>query len=89
MSIKGKAYIMGAFEHPTRDAPDTSTPQLHADHHLEVGEDPIVHRQVAVTVVQRAHLSSPNGISVRGSCDLKCRKSCAIVLTLPSGATIC
>jgi acetyl-CoA C-acetyltransferase len=31
MSIKGKAYIMGAFEHPLRDAPDTSTPQLHAE----------------------------------------------------------
>src|ERR671933_253851 len=31
MSIRGKAYIMGAFEHPTRDAPDTSTPQLHAE----------------------------------------------------------
>jgi len=31
MSIKGKAYIMGAWEHPTRDAPDTSTPQLHAE----------------------------------------------------------
>ena len=30
MSIKGKAYLMGAFEHPLRDAPDTSTPQLHA-----------------------------------------------------------
>src|SRR6201996_6256502 len=31
MSIKGKAYLMGAFEHPLRDAPDTSTPQLHAE----------------------------------------------------------
>jgi acetyl-CoA C-acetyltransferase len=31
MSIKGKAYIMGAWEHPLRDAPDTSTPQLHAE----------------------------------------------------------
>ncbi len=31
MSIKGKAYIMGAFEHPLRDAPDTSTPQLHME----------------------------------------------------------
>jgi acetyl-CoA C-acetyltransferase len=31
MSIKGKAYIMGAFEHPLRDAPNTSTPQLHAE----------------------------------------------------------
>jgi acetyl-CoA C-acetyltransferase len=30
MSIKGKAYIMGAWEHPTRDAPDISTSQLHA-----------------------------------------------------------
>ncbi|THD61858.1 thiolase domain-containing protein [Phenylobacterium sp.] len=31
MSIKGKAYIMGAFEHPLRDAPDKTTPQLHAE----------------------------------------------------------
>jgi acetyl-CoA C-acetyltransferase len=31
MSIKGKAYLMGAFEHPTREAPDKSTPQLHAE----------------------------------------------------------
>jgi acetyl-CoA C-acetyltransferase len=31
MSIKGKAYIMGAYEHPLRDAPDKSTPQLHAE----------------------------------------------------------
>src|SRR6185312_16164310 len=31
MSIKGKAYVMGAFEHPTREAPDKSTPQLHAE----------------------------------------------------------
>ena len=31
MSIKGKAYIAGAFEHPTRKAPDKSVPQLHAE----------------------------------------------------------
>ena len=31
MSIKGKAYVMGAFEHPTREAPDKSTPQLHVE----------------------------------------------------------
>jgi acetyl-CoA C-acetyltransferase len=31
MSIKGKAYIVGAYEHPTRHAPDKSTPQLHAE----------------------------------------------------------
>ena len=31
MGIKGKAYLMGAFEHPLRDAPDTSTPQLHGE----------------------------------------------------------
>ncbi len=29
MSIKGKAYVMGAFEHPTREATGISTPQLH------------------------------------------------------------
>jgi acetyl-CoA C-acetyltransferase len=31
MSIKNQAYIVGAFEHPTRRAPDKSTPQLHAE----------------------------------------------------------
>ena len=31
MSINGKAYIVGAFEHPTRKAPDKSVSQLHAE----------------------------------------------------------
>lgn len=31
MSIKGKAYIVGAYEHPTRKAPDKTVPQLHAE----------------------------------------------------------
>lgn len=31
MSINGKAYIVGAFEHPTRKAPDKSIAQLHAE----------------------------------------------------------
>ncbi len=31
MTIKGKAYVMGAYEHPTRDAPDRTTAQLHAE----------------------------------------------------------
>lgn len=31
MSIKGKAYIAGAYEHPLRDAPDKSTAQIHAE----------------------------------------------------------
>jgi acetyl-CoA C-acetyltransferase len=31
MSIKGKAYIMGAYEHPTRLAKDKSVAQLHAE----------------------------------------------------------
>ena len=31
MSIKGKAYIMGAYEHPTRNAPDKSVAQIHAE----------------------------------------------------------
>ncbi len=31
MSLKGKAYIVGAYEHPTRKATDRSVPQLHAD----------------------------------------------------------
>ena len=31
MSIKGKAYVSGVFEHPTRDAPDKTTAQLHQE----------------------------------------------------------
>lgn len=31
MTINGKAYIAGAFEHPTRYAPDKSLAQLHAE----------------------------------------------------------
>ena len=31
MTINGKAYIVGAYEHPTRKAPDKSVAQLHAE----------------------------------------------------------
>ena len=31
MTLKGKAYIVGAYEHPTRKAPDKSLAQLHAE----------------------------------------------------------
>src|ERR1700692_3235722 len=31
LSIKGKAYLAGIYEHPTRHAPDKSTSQLHAE----------------------------------------------------------
>ncbi len=31
MSIKGKAYLVGAYEHPTRKAEDKSVAQLHAE----------------------------------------------------------
>ncbi len=31
MTIKGKAYIAGAYEHPLRKAPDKSVAQLHAE----------------------------------------------------------
>ena len=31
MTIKGKAYIAGIYEHPTRHAPDKSIAQLHAE----------------------------------------------------------
>lgn len=31
MSLSGKAYIVGAWEHPTRRAPDKSVAQLHAE----------------------------------------------------------
>jgi acetyl-CoA C-acetyltransferase len=31
MSIKSQAYIVGAYEHPTRKAPDKSVAQLHAE----------------------------------------------------------
>ena len=39
MSIKGRAYIAGAFEHPTRKAPDKSVAQLHAECALGALED--------------------------------------------------
>src|SRR5512134_3322780 len=31
MSIRGKAYVVGAYEHPTRKAEDKSVAQLHAE----------------------------------------------------------
>jgi acetyl-CoA C-acetyltransferase len=31
MTIKGKAYVVGVYEHPTRNAPDKTTPQIHAE----------------------------------------------------------
>ena len=31
MTIRDKAYIVGAYEHPTRKAPDKSVAQLHAE----------------------------------------------------------
>jgi acetyl-CoA C-acetyltransferase len=31
VTIKGHAYVMGAFEHPARDAPDKNVFQLHAE----------------------------------------------------------
>src|SRR4030095_4700801 len=31
MSLRASAYIAGAWEHPTREAPDKSLPQLHAE----------------------------------------------------------
>ena len=31
MTIKGKAYIVGAFEHPDRVIPDRSVAQIHAE----------------------------------------------------------
>jgi len=31
LTIRGKAYIVGAYEHPTRHAPDKSLAQLHAE----------------------------------------------------------
>jgi acetyl-CoA C-acetyltransferase len=39
MSIKGKAYIMGAYEHPTRKAPDKSVPMIHAESALGAVKD--------------------------------------------------
>src|SRR4051794_13530609 len=31
MSVKGKGYIVGAYEHPTRKADKIALPQLHAE----------------------------------------------------------
>ena len=39
MSINGKAYIAGVYEHPTRKATDKSLAQLHAESALGALED--------------------------------------------------
>ena len=39
MSIKGKAYIVGAFEHPDRVIPDRSVAQIHAENTVGVLAD--------------------------------------------------
>src|SRR5579862_6808486 len=39
MTIKGKAYIAGIFEHPTRHAPDKTVAQLHAEVALAALQD--------------------------------------------------
>src|SRR5437764_8265704 len=39
MSIKGKAYIVGIYEHPTRLATDKTVPQLHAESAKSALED--------------------------------------------------
>jgi len=31
MSIRGKAFIVGAYEHPGRQLPDKTIPQIHAE----------------------------------------------------------
>lgn len=45
MSINGKAYIVGAYEHPTRHAPDMSLAQLHAEVALGALQDAGLKRQ--------------------------------------------
>src|SRR6266849_3568919 len=39
MSIRGKAYIVGAFEHPDRMIPDRSVAQIHAENTAGVLKD--------------------------------------------------
>jgi acetyl-CoA C-acetyltransferase len=39
MSIKGKAYVVGAFEHPDRVIPDRSVAQIHAENTAGVLKD--------------------------------------------------
>src|ERR1700736_4570406 len=39
MTIKGKSYMAGAYEHPTRKAPDKSVAQLHAEVAIGALED--------------------------------------------------
>src|SRR5437868_9372528 len=39
MSIKGKAFIVGAFEHPDRVIPDRSVAQIHAENTAGVLKD--------------------------------------------------
>ena len=46
MTIHGKAYIAGAYEHPTRKALDKSLAQLHADVEPEQGGDEPIERKI-------------------------------------------
>ncbi|CAN5770712.1 thiolase domain-containing protein [soil metagenome] len=47
MTIKGKAYVVGAYEHPTRHAKDKSLAQLHAEvAHGALADAGLTHRDV-------------------------------------------
>lgn len=39
MSVRGKVYIVGAFEHPDRVIPDRSVAQIHAENTAGVLKD--------------------------------------------------
>jgi len=46
MTVRGKAYIAGIFEHPTRLAPDKTVAQHHAEVALgalaDAGSEPVI-----------------------------------------------
>ncbi|MCY1223523.1 hypothetical protein D9M68_379570 [compost metagenome] len=51
MTIKGKAYIVGAYEPPTRKAPDKTVAQLHATGQVLAGQrrSPCPHLHAGLT----------------------------------------
>ena len=57
MTIKGKAYIAGIYEHPTRHAPDKSTAQLHAEVAKGAIEDAGLTNRVVLAMRQRGVLT--------------------------------
>ena len=64
MTIRGKAYIAGVYEHPLREATGKTVPQLHAEVAKGALEDAIVCRRPAT----RTHPIFFLGVGPRPAC---------------------